>query len=221
MRIMQIGIYWCIVVWMVSLRNLKLIFCLLLFRLTGLQRSMSILIIARQYKESKATTVTTQSHTQDLTDSIQSARRTRTPGWLLFKSRRLVGTKCSCRWSWKLRLFMERMYKSSKLINIAKWKYSVVGCGTWWPHTNILSHFEEFFLWFKCYKTLITIHLKLIKRNWWNLSKYFIFCQIGDAFMWSKQWWQYSDISFMEWTWWSTGSRYSSWLCNGLGCASQ
>lgn len=65
--------------------------------------------------------------------------------------------------------------------------------------------------------------LQKIKR--WNLENhkrnnfhFFLVILIGDAIMWFKRWWEYSDISVMEWTRQSSCCWYTQWICYHMGC---
>lgn len=79
---------------------------------------MPVFALTRHYKKPEVATVAAKGDTKDLKDSLQGSRRAGASGRLLPQLGGLVGTECSGRRSRQLRVSVECLYKSSKLITL-------------------------------------------------------------------------------------------------------
>lgn len=77
---------------------------------------MPIFIITRHYQKPEVAAVTAKGDPKDLKNSLQSSRCAGAAGRLLPQLSGLVSAECSRCWSRQLRVFVECLYKSSKLI---------------------------------------------------------------------------------------------------------
>lgn len=84
---------------------------------------MPLLAITRHYKKPEVATIAAKGDAKDLKNSFQGSRRSGAPGRLLPQLGRLVGAECVGRRARQLRVSVECLYKSSKLITFGNISY--------------------------------------------------------------------------------------------------
>lgn len=179
------------------------------FFFSGLQRSMPILAITRHHQKPKVATIATEGNPKDLTNSVQSPRRTGAARRFLLESGRLVGAERPRRGPRQLRVFVECLYESSKLH---------IACDNL---KNFLSLVHSFWLRRVKHKFLIqhcrSHEAKAIKHFTDKKPS----TLVGDKTVWFEQRWKHGDVGVVERTRAPVGRRNTSRLCNGLGCSGE